>query len=60
MKAKNYTRETIREIGMYDRSFPAFREGDAIAVSLRIKESGGKERLQVFEGDVIAIAIKDK
>lgn len=58
MKAKNYTRETIREIGMYDRAFPAFREGDAIAVSLRIKEGAGKERLQVFEGDVIAIHSK--
>lgn len=57
MKAKHYTRETIREIGMYDRSFPEFREGDAIAVSVRIRE-GGKERLQVFEGDVIAMHSK--
>lgn len=54
MKAKKYTKETIREIGMFDRSFPEFAVGDAIAVSLRIRE-GGKERLQVFEGDVIAM-----
>lgn len=54
MKAKRYTRETIREIGMHDRKFPEFEIGDAIAVSLRIKE-GDKERLQVFEGDVIAM-----
>lgn len=54
MKSKRYTRETIREIGTYDRKFPEFNVGDAIAVSLRIRE-GGKERLQVFEGDVIAM-----
>ena len=53
MKSKQYSRETIREIGMYDRNFPEFEIGDTIAVSLRIRE-GGKERLQVFEGDVIA------
>jgi len=54
MKAATYTRETIREIGMFDRNFPTFTVGDTIAVSQRIKE-GDKERLQVFEGDVIAI-----
>ena len=54
MKAKQYTRETIRDLGVYERSFPSFEIGDAIAVSLRIKE-GDKERLQIFEGDVIAI-----
>ncbi|MBI2774592.1 50S ribosomal protein L19 [Candidatus Dependentiae bacterium] len=53
MKAKKYTRETIRELGMKDRNFPAFGIGDTIAVSQRIKE-GDKERLQIFEGDVIA------
>lgn len=53
MKAKKLTKETIGEIGMYERSFPTFDIGDGIAVSLRIKE-GDKERLQVFEGDVIA------
>lgn len=53
MKSKQYSRETINEIGMYDRNFPDFSIGDTIAVSQRIRE-GGKERLQVFEGDVIA------
>ena len=54
MKSKTYSKETIRDIGMYDRNFPEFSVGDAIAVSLKIKE-GGKERIQVFEGDVLAI-----
>jgi large subunit ribosomal protein L19 len=54
MKAKKYTRETIRDIGTEDRGFPVFAIGDTIAVSQRIKE-GDKERIQVFEGDVIAI-----
>ncbi len=54
MKAKEYTRETIREIGLTDRGFPTFRVGDTVAVSQRIKEAG-KERLQVFQGDVIAV-----
>lgn len=53
MKSKHYSKETIREIGMYDRNFPAIEIGDTVAVSQRIKE-GGKERLQVFEGTVIA------
>ncbi|MDP3888996.1 MAG: 50S ribosomal protein L19 [bacterium] len=39
---------------MLDRTFPEFGPGDLVAVSQRIKEAG-KERLQVFEGDVIAI-----
>lgn len=54
MKAKMMTKETISELGMQKRAFPAFSVGDVIAVSQRIKE-GDKERLQVFEGDVIAI-----
>lgn len=57
MKSKRYTKETVREIGTYDRKFPEFNVGDAIAISLRIRE-GGKERLQVFEGDVIAMHTK--
>lgn len=55
MKAKKFTRETIRELGIYKREFPSFEIGDTIAISQRIKE-GDKERLQVFEGDVIAIS----
>ena len=54
MKATKYTRETIRDIGVEDRKWPAFSIGDTIAVSQRIKE-GDKERIQVFEGDVIAM-----
>ncbi len=55
MKANKFTRETIRELGMYKREFPDFKIGDAIAVHQKIKE-GDKERIQIFEGDVIAIS----
>jgi large subunit ribosomal protein L19 len=54
MKANKLTKETINQLGVTQRSFPDFRVGDAIAVSQIIKE-GNKERVQVFEGDVIAI-----
>ena len=54
MKAKWYTKETISDIDIQDRNFPPFRVGHTIAVSQRIKE-GNKERLQVFQGDVIAM-----
>lgn len=54
MKAEKYTKETIRNVGMYERDFPKFSEGDTISISQRIKE-GEKERIQLFEGDVIAI-----
>lgn len=54
MKARTLTRETIRTIGLPERTFPAFGIGDTIAVARRIKE-GDKERTQIFEGDVIAI-----
>src|SRR5438445_104764 len=62
MKAAFYTKETIRSIGMQSRELPEFGIGDTVIVSQRIKEVGqrkeaGKEqeRLQAFEGDVIAI-----
>lgn len=54
MKATGYTKETISNIGTGSTSFPAFNVGDTIAVHLRIKE-GDKERIQLFQGDVIAI-----
>ena len=54
MKAKKFTRETIRDIGLKKRKLTQFSFGDTIAVSQRIKEAG-KERLQVFQGDVIAV-----
>ncbi len=54
MKARGYTKETIAQIGVSKVDFPSFREGDTIAVHQRIKE-GDKERIQVFQGDVIAM-----
>ncbi len=54
MKAKHLTRETILQMGIVDRNFDKFNIGDAIKVSQKIKE-GEKERIQIFEGDVIAM-----
>lgn len=54
MKAQHLTRETIRELGAEKRDFPRFEIGDHIAVAQWITE-GNKKRLQVFEGDVIAM-----
>lgn len=54
MRAKKYTRETIALIGVSERNFPDFQIGDAIEIAQRIKE-GDKERIQIFEGDVIAM-----
>ena len=54
MKAKEYTKETITSVGASKASFPEFNVGDTIGVHLRVKE-GNKERIQVFQGDVIAI-----
>lgn len=54
MKATKITKETILDIGISDRGFPVFNVGDTIEVAQVIKE-GDKERIQMFEGDVIAI-----
>lgn len=54
MKARHYTKETIASLGMKDRGFPDFKVGDCIEVGQTIQE-GDKERVQLFEGDVIAI-----
>ena len=54
MKAQGFTRETIRDLAVVERNFPAFEVGDAIEVSQWITE-GNKKRIQIFEGDVIAI-----
>lgn len=54
MRAKKYTKETILNMGMEDRKFAKFNVGDAVTVAQRIKE-GDKERIQIFEGDVIAM-----
>lgn len=53
MKAQNLTRETIRHIGERTQKLPEFAVGDTVALSLKVKE-GDKERIQVFQGDVIA------
>lgn len=54
MKANKLTKETIKHLGVEKRSFPTFKIGDTIAVHQRVKE-GNKERIQIFEGDVIAM-----
>lgn len=54
MKSEKLTKETINQLGVFKRDFPKFEPGDTIAVYRRIKE-GNKERVQVFEGDVIAM-----
>ena len=54
MMAKGRTKETIRALGAPDLDLYTFGIGDSIRVIQRIKEAG-KERLQEFEGDVIAI-----
>lgn len=54
MKAKGYTKETITQVGEKKTNFPDFNVGDTVAVHLWVKE-GNKERVQVFQGDVIAI-----
>lgn len=52
MKANKLTKETIIQLGVVDRGFPEFTIGDTIAVAQKITE-GDKERIQIFEGDVI-------
>ena len=54
MKETTFTRETIRDLGMSKTANTDFQIGDTVAVSLHIVE-GDKKRLQLFEGDVIAI-----
>lgn len=53
MKASFLTKETILNEGAQDRNFPKFNVGDTIRVAQNIKE-GDKERVQMYEGDVIA------
>ncbi len=54
MKAQGYTKETIKNIGLTETPLAPFNVGDTIAIHQRIKE-GDKERVQIFEGDVLAI-----
>jgi large subunit ribosomal protein L19 len=53
MKAQSLTRETIRHLGEKAQQLPSFTIGDTVSISLKVKE-GDKERIQVFQGDVIA------
>lgn len=55
MKAQGFTRETIT--ASVGRKLPTFRPGDTIRVAEHIKE-GDKERIQYFEGDIIALRNK--
>jgi len=67
MKAAQYTKETISQIGVQNSHFPTFGIGDTVVVSQLIKEEAVKEagkkaskeppkdRIQDFSGDVIAI-----
>jgi len=57
MKAQKLTSETILDLGIAQRTFPSFNVGDTVAVHLYVTE-GDKERVQIFEGDVIAIRHK--
>ncbi len=62
MKTSKFTRETVKDFGVFERNFPNFGVGDTIAVSQWVIEedltakgaAALKKRLQVFEGDVLA------
>lgn len=53
MKASKLTKETILDIGATDRGFPIIEPGDTVEVAQIITE-GGKDRIQLFTGDVIS------
>lgn len=46
--------QAIEAAQMEGKQIPAFRAGDAVIVQYKVKE-GERERLQAYEGDVIAI-----
>ncbi|OGT43584.1 MAG: 50S ribosomal protein L19 [Gammaproteobacteria bacterium RIFCSPHIGHO2_12_FULL_40_19] len=46
--------QAIEHAQMKDKHIPDFSAGDAVIVQIKVKE-GDRERLQAFEGDVIAI-----
>lgn len=54
MKAHHLTRETILDLGTENYKFPEFRVGDTVEISQLVTE-GDKERIQLFEGDVISM-----
>jgi large subunit ribosomal protein L19 len=53
MKANFLTKETILDYGVEKRSFPSFWVGDTLEIS-QVVTDGNKERIQLFQGDVIA------
>lgn len=46
--------QAIESAQMTDKKLPKFAVGDAVIVQIKVKE-GERERLQAYEGDVIAI-----
>ena len=54
MKASFLTKETVLDVDVVDRGFPRFKAGDHVVVDQLVVE-GNKERIQKFEGDVIAM-----
>jgi large subunit ribosomal protein L19 len=48
--------DVLRQIAFEEMrmDIPEFRPGDTVRVHMRIRESAGKERIQVFEGVVIS------
>lgn len=54
MKAKKLTKETIRDLGVVENKIPDIQVGDTVIVATKVKE-GNKERIQNFQGDIIAI-----
>ena len=46
--------QAIEAAQMKDKKIPAITPGDSVIVQIKVKE-GERERLQAFEGDVIAI-----
>ncbi|MBT4594356.1 50S ribosomal protein L19 [bacterium] len=54
MKASFLTKETILDVDVVDRGFPRLKAGDHVVIDQLVRE-GSKERIQKFEGDVIAM-----
>lgn len=46
--------QAIEALQIKEKKLPNFRAGDLVVVQIKVKE-GERERLQAFEGDVIAI-----
>lgn len=46
--------QAIESAQMAGKKIPAFKPGDSVCVKVKVKE-GARERLQSYEGDVIAI-----